>query len=394
MAGTFSPVVGAQPVEYQEETNGYATNLPAATDYNWFGIATSWSVEQGTESESITYLPEANASNKLEKRVNVKLRELYDGEITLHPQNNFDFLKYFTGEVGGTTDEVPSIQVGEINESDDTYRRLLGGMGEEVTVSIAEDEVVEVNGSFTFGEGNSFTLDDYIGDGFVAIGPVTPSSDEVSVQTTTIDSGTVWLYDGNKDILDSVPADSSTPQNTTEVAGSDVEYIQLTGAGNTVSSETITVYTDVDGGGTGSDADFNIEGTHADEDTTEPMSFDDLGSVTYGGSSLSGAIESIDLTISNELAVVRDANSALSTQIAAILPVDREITVEVEMTYDNFDFLEEVRSYTAKDFEFTIGNTTFTITGVKFPEMPYEFSADDLISDSISSDPCSSITWS
>ena len=297
MPGEFSPVVGSQPIEYVEETD-YAIEV-ADGEYNWFGITTSWSADQGVESTSITYLPEFGASNKLEKRVNVKLREMYEGEITYHPQGDFSFLQYFTGSQGGTADDVTSLQVGEINESDSTFRRLLGGVGEEITVSVAEDEVVEVNGSFTFGEATDWSSTDY---------------------------------------------------------------------------------TDTDG-------------SHATEDTTEPWSYDNLGSVTYGGTEMDGAIDSVELTISNDLAVVRDANSELSTQIDAIVPVDREITVSVEFTYDNFDILNEVRAYEAKDFVFEIGNTTFTVGGVKFPEAPYEFTADDLVADSLDSDPANSLSW-
>jgi hypothetical protein len=298
MPGDFSPIKGAQPVEYAEETD-YATELPDTTAYNWFGIVTSWSADQGVESTSITYLPEYGASNKLEKRVNVKLREMYEGEITYHPQGDFSFLEYFTGDTNGTSDEVPSIQVGEVNEDDDTYRRLLGGVGEEVTISVAEDEVAEVSGSFTFGESTDWASSDYVG----------------------------------------------------------------------------------------------ADGEHAAEDSTEPWSYDNLGSVTYDGTEMSGAVDSVELTISNDLAVVRDANSDLSTQIDAIVPVDREITVSVEFTYDNFDMLTDVRDYTAGDFEFTIGNTTFTVGGVKFPEMPYEFTPDDLVADSLDSDPANSLSW-
>lgn len=295
----FSPVVGAQPVEYSEEVS-YAEELPDDTDWEWFGITTSWDAEQGVESDSITYLPEFGADNKLEKRVNVKLREMYEADITYHPQGDFAFLQYFTGELEGTSDEVGSIQVGEINEGDDQFRRLLGGVGEEISISVGEDEVAEVNGTFTFGEATEWVSTDYVG----------------------------------------------------------------------------------------------TEGSHADEDTTEPWSYDNLGEVLYGGSPMDGAVESVELTISNDLAVVRDANSELSTQIAAITPVDREITVDVEFTYDNFDIVNEVRAYEPKDFEFTIGDTTFTVGGVQFPEAPYSFDADDLVSDSLTSDPASSITWS
>lgn len=391
-SANFSPIAGAQPVEYGKETN-YADELPSGTSYNWFGITTSWSVEQGVESESITYLPEVGASNKLEKRVNVKLREMYEADLTYHPQSDFSFLEYFTGEVGGTSDQVPSLQVGEIEEENDEYRRLLGGVGEEATITIEEDGVAEIDTSWIFGEANNWDTVDYIGDGIVTTISITPETDEISVDTTSIDTGEIVLYDTNNEVLDIVDASSSAPQNTTEVGGTTVEGFQLRKVGSTVSAETINFYTDFDGGGTSSTADYNIDGSHADEDTTEPWSYDNLGQVKYGGQELDGSINSVELTISNDLAVVRDANSDLSTQIEFIQPVDREITVDVEFTYDNFDILNEVRSYTPKDFEFTIGNTTFTIGGVQFPSAPYEYSPDDLVADSLTSDPASSITW-
>lgn len=296
MAGD-NVIAGAQPVEWIEESS-FATGETDGA-YNWFGIGASWSVDQGVESESITYLPEVGASNKLEKRTNVKLREMYSGEITYHPQN-FDMLQYFTGQDGGTSDDVSSIQVGEVNEGVDPteYRRLLGGIGEEVTISVEEDGVAEVNGSFIFSDAEDWTDTDYI------------------------------------------------------------------------------------------DA-----GSHAAENSTEPWAYKDLSNVTYGGSPMNGAIESIELTISNEIAEVRDPDAARETQITALVPVDREITVDVEFTYDSFDVLQDVRNYTAGDFVFQLGNTEFTVGGVKFPEAPYEFTADDLVSDSLSSDPASSITW-
>jgi hypothetical protein len=388
----FSPIAGSQPVEYGKETS-YAGELPSATDYNWFGITTSWSVDQGVESESITYLPEAGASNKLEKRVNVKLREMYEADLTYHPQSNFDFLEYFTGKIGGTSDQVPSLQAGEIEEENDEYRRLRGGVGEEVTISVEEDGVAEIDTSWIFGEANSWNTVDYIGDGINTTISITPDSDEISVDTSSIDTGEIVFYDTDDKVLDIVDASTTSPQNTSEVGGTTVEGFQLRKVGSTVTDETINFYTDVDGGGTSSTADYSIEGSHADEDTTEPWSYDNLGSVKYGGEELDGSVDSIELSISNDLAVVRDANSDLSTQIEFIQPVDREITVDVEFTYDNFDILEEVRSYTAKDFEFTLGNTTFTIGGVKFPEIPYSYEPDDLVADSLTSDPASSISW-
>lgn len=396
MAGQ-NVVAGAQPVEYAEETS-FATELAEETEWQWFGIVDSWSAEQGVETESIAYLPEYGADNKLEKRVNVKLREMYSGDLTYHPQTGFDFLQYFTGEVGTTQDDVASLQIGEINESvnPEEFRRLMGGVGEEVTISVEEDGVVEVDGSFMFADAESWVDIDYVGDtGIVALtSTVTPETDSsVGVQTDTVDTGEVLLYDGSDTELARVNA-SSTEYIAADVGGTDVAGVRLVNTDTTVTAETISVNGETDGSGANSGtADVDSSGTHAVEDTTEPLSYDDLSNVKWGGNDMDGMIESVELTISNEIAEVRDPNVDRGTQLAALVPVDREITVSVDFTYENFDVLQDVRSYTPKDFEFTIGNTTFTITDVQFPSAPYEYTADDLVSDSLDSDPASSITW-
>lgn len=287
---------GAQPVEWIEESS-FATAEQDGT-WNWFGIGTSWSVTEGVNSESITYLPEAGASNKLNKRVNIKQSEMFEGEMTYHPQN-FNLLQYFTGAAGSTGDNPNTVQIGEIDEENSEYRRLLGGMGEEYTLSVDEDGTWEASGSFIFADGEDWSGSDYVG-----------------------------------------------------------------------------------------------TGSHASEDTSEPFAYKDLSNVQYGGASLDGSVESLELSISNDIAVVKDPDATRDTNIDALVPVDREITVDVSLTYDSFDMAQTVRNYSAQDFTFDIGNTSFTVSSVKFPEFPYEFSADDLISDSVTSDPASDLTWS
>ena len=293
----------SQPVEYIEEDT-FATQDDGSSSWNWFGLGTSWSVTQGVESENISYLPEYGSTNKLSKRVNIKHSEMWEGEVTYHPQNDFEFLKFFSGSVGSVADDPPTIQVGEINEDADpeTFQALLGGMGEEVTVSVDEDSTFEVSGSFIFADGTDWTDSDYVDD--------------------------------------------------------------------------------------------QGDGAHAPENTTEPFAYKDLSNVQYGGTDLSGAIESMEFTISNEVAVVKDPTVSRESLIAALVPTDREITANVSLTYDSYDLAQEVRSYTAKDLTFDIGTTSFTISDVKFPEFSHELTPDDLVSDSIDSDPATNISWS
>lgn len=296
MAGD-SVVKGAQPVEWQEEDT-FASEAAETTSWNWFGLGTSWNPTQGVNQETIDYLPEHNSSNKLSKKMNIKHSEMWQSDITYHPQN-FDLLKFFTGTEGATADSVPSIQVGHIDEDNDEYQRLLGGVGEEVTVSVDEDGTFEVDGSFIFADGTDWVTTDYVG----------------------------------------------------------------------------------------------TDGSHATEDTTEPMKYAELSNVSYGGTELSGAIESLEFTISNDITTVKDPDAGRESLIAALVPTDREITVDVTLTYNDMSMASTVRSYQPQDFTFDIDGTTFTISDVQFPEYPFEMTPTDLISDSISSDPATDISW-
>lgn len=298
MAG--EPVLqGANPVEWLEETT-FATEEDGA--YNWFGIVTSFSSQDEVETESATYLPEFGSSDRLEKNINIKQSEIWEADVTYHPQD-FDLLQYFTGQAGGTSDSVASVQIGVINESADptTFRSLLGGVGEEFTFSVDENSTAEVDTSFTFADGNDFT---------------------------------------------------------------DVDYV-------------------------------DVDGSHATEDATEPFAYKDLGNVTYGGTDIAGAVEGLEFTVSNELVVVRDPSlsGTRDSLVYAIVVVDREITVDLTLTYDSFDLASTIRAYNAQDLVFDVGNTTFTISGVQFPELPYEMTPDDLIGDTVSSDRADSISW-
>lgn len=290
-------VKGAQPVEWGEETT-FATELADTHSWNWFGLGTSWNPTQGVNQETIDYLPEFGSSNKLSKKVNVKHSEMWESDVTYHPQN-LDLLRFFTGSAGGTSDDLPSIQVGHIDEDNDEFQRLLGGVGEEVTVSVEEDGSFEVDGSFIFADGTDWVTSDYVG----------------------------------------------------------------------------------------------VDGTHAVEDTSEPFKYADLSNITYGGTALDGAVESLEFSISNDIAVTKDPDAGRASLISALTPVDREITVDVTLTYSDFNMASKVRDYTPQDFKFDIDGTTFTISDVQFPEMPFEMTPTDLISDSVSSDPASDISW-
>lgn len=297
-----SVIQGAQPVEYIEETS-FASPVADGT-YKWFGAVTAWSATQGVESQTISYLPDEGASNKLEKKNNVKVAEMWEGELTYHPQD-LNMLQYFTGSDGGTSDTLTSLQIGEIDESNGQYRRMLGAVGEEFTMTFAQDEVAEFEASFVIGDGEDWTSTDYIG---------------------------------------------ST-------------------------------------------------GSHAPENTAEPMKYGDLSNIQLDGAAIGGAVEEMEIEISNDLATVKDPDSSLGSYITALVPTTREVTVSLTLTYQDFSMAQKVRNYNDHTLTFDVDDASgtthsFTIDGVNFPEFPYEFGPEDLVTDDLESDPCNSITWS
>lgn len=116
---------------------------------------------------------------------------------------------------------------------------------------------------------------------------VTPSSSEVSVQTQSIDSGSVVLYDTNNVELDRVSANSSSYVDTSNVGGTTVEGVRLTNAGSTFSAETITINDATGGGGTDSTVDVSSS-------SAESIAYFDGSSGGTGAAIISGIYANFD----------------------------------------------------------------------------------------------------
>lgn len=288
-------VKGAQPIEYVQESSFGQPEADAS--WNWVGFITSHSVSQEVEQSTFTHLPEAGIDNKLEQKRNIKVSEMFSGDMTYHP-NSFNMLRLFTGQTGGTASEVDPWQIGEQNEENGTYRRLLGVVGEDWELTISEDSVSEVSASWMAADAEDWSTTDYTG-----------------------------------------------------------------------------------------------AGSHATIDDSDPYTYGDLSNVQLGGTDINGAIEELTLSISNDLEVVKDPNSNFGSHIYAIEVTDREITVDLTLTYESFDMAQTVRNYQQQDLTFDFGGNSWTVSDVQFPEFPYEMTPEDLVGDSVSSDPVTNLTW-
>jgi hypothetical protein len=87
---------------------------------------------------------------------------------------------------------------------------------------------------------------------------VTPATNEVSVKTASVTSGSVVLYDNNAVELDRVSANTSY-QDTSNVGGATIQEARLVNASSSFVTETITVNSDT--GGTGSDSTDSVTST-------------------------------------------------------------------------------------------------------------------------------------
>lgn len=293
-------IQGSQPVEYVEET-AFAT---AETDpsMNWPGLVTSFNPTVVVEDQVVKYLPDHSSAVDLQTLTVEKVSEMHTIDMTYHPQD-LTLFQYFMGGSGSLGSDLTSIEIGQADytASSTEYQAWLGVVGEELTLTIDQDSVAEVQCSF--------------------------------------------------------------------------------------------LATDVDGDWDTND--YIGKGSHASEDTTAPLSYDDLGSVQWGGSALGDAIETLTLTISNDLTVVKDPDATNNAHISGIVADDREITVELALTYDDMSIADTVRSFQKQDLTFDFGpsSESWTVTDAAFPELPYEMTPEDLIGDSVTSEPVPDLAY-
>jgi len=178
------------------------------------------------------------------------------------------------------------------------------------------------------------------------------------------------------------------------IAGVVGEELELTISEDSVSEVTASwMAADAEDWGSNDYIDSANGGAHASQDTTDPFTYGDLSNVQLGGTDINGAIEELTLGVSNDLEVVKDPNSSFGTNVYAIEVTDRDITVDLTLTYDSMSLAQTVRNYNEQDLTFDFGGKSWTVSEVQFPEFPYEMSPEDLVGDSISSDPCTNLTW-
>lgn len=288
--GEYEPEpVRSRVVEFvEEDTFAYPVDDP---NMQWVGYVTGY--ESHTTAESERYKVPNSTGKYASMGENRKIREDIGLSINYVPQD-FDMLKYFTGDTIGVDDEMPSVQFGEMLHYGDHVdsRRLLGCVGEEFSLTFSRDEVARGSMSFITVERQDFFSGEYIGDG-----------------------------------------------------------------------------------------------SHANESSSEPLSFDDISNVRLAGKNIRHFISEISIEISNDYTIFYEPDSSIRTEIGSVRLDNKDIQVGLDLVYVDTSFVDTVTEYQKVDLTFDIRGVTFTFEECQFPEFKHVMDPEELTGTKVVSDP-------
>jgi hypothetical protein len=110
---------------------------------------------------------------------------------------------------------------------------------------------------------------------------------------------------------------------------------------------------------------------------------------------LADAVKSLELRIVNKITRVKDLSNTTSTRTKGFVCNSRDIVLSLELNYDDISTgtadnkfsLTDIRSLTPFDVQFAIDGYKYTLVGVRWPELPYDWGSDDLLGDKVTSLP-------
>jgi hypothetical protein len=110
---------------------------------------------------------------------------------------------------------------------------------------------------------------------------------------------------------------------------------------------------------------------------------------------LADAVKSLEFRIVNKLTRVKDLQNTTSTRTKGFVCNSRDYVLSMELNYDDISVasadnkfsLTDIRSLTPFDIQFAIDGYKYTLVGVRWPELPYDWGSDDLLADKVTSLP-------
>lgn len=135
-------------------------------------------------------------------------------------------------------------------------------------------------------------------------------------------------------------------------------------------------------------SDYIGSGSHAADSIADALTFESVTASVLtpnGGSAVTDIVNSISIKVTNNLEWIKDLGSPFTTGRSAAVLNGRDITLSIELTYDDLNLYEDI--FGGKDFtyEMTLDGYDFEFGGFKFPEYPIDLNPEELIGETIES---------
>lgn len=135
-------------------------------------------------------------------------------------------------------------------------------------------------------------------------------------------------------------------------------------------------------------SDYVGTGSHAAEVVGDILTFDSVTASTLTpdeGSAVNDILESVTINIDNNVEWIKELGSGFSTKRSAAQILGRDITLSIELTYDDLALYDEIFNGTDFTYSMTIDGYIFEFGGFKFPEYPLNMNPEELLGESIES---------
>lgn len=134
---------------------------------------------------------------------------------------------------------------------------------------------------------------------------------------------------------------------------------------------------------------------HASTTAGDILTFSDISSSTLtpnGGSAVSDIIESLTINITNNIRWIKNLGSGFTTKISSAALLGRDITLGLELSYDELSLYENIYAGKTFTYETTIDDYKFKFGGFVFPEYPVNMNPEELLGETIESTQAVSVT--
>lgn len=140
--------------------------------------------------------------------------------------------------------------------------------------------------------------------------------------------------------------------------------------------------------------DYISTGSHATTTAGDILAFSDISASTLTpneGSAADDVVESVSLSISNNIRWIKDIGGGFTTKVTNAGLLGRDITLGLELVYDELDLYDEIYAGTEFTYSMTLDDYVFEFGGFKFPEYPVNMNPEELLGETIESTQATSI---